>query len=128
MILYVARDKSKTEMITVKVSKIVYAEFQAACEMRGGSMSGILHQFMVKTVTEERTSQPGIFAQILARIYRRKFEEKGIAAYLEHPHPHEAGSSVQEIDHPEEIHNLEDLKTATRRKSSAQPKKKKNSA
>ena len=73
------KKKAKTEMITVKVTPQIYAQYQAACEMRGGSMAGLLHIFMVKTIHEEAARDPATFGQILARIYQR-FAEKGIAA------------------------------------------------
>jgi hypothetical protein len=127
MIFHVARKKSKTEMLTVKVAKVTYAEFQAACELRGISMSGLFHLYMVQTIREERDTSPGLFAQTLARIYRHKYEEKGLAALNEDIH--DTGSTVQPIDHPEEIRNLEDLKKATRRTARpSQPRRKTKSA
>ena len=120
MILDVARTKTKTEMLTIRVSPTVYAEFQAACENRGISMSGLLHLRIVETIREERDHNPGIFAQTLARIYREKHQDELDMATEE---PRAVGSPASRIEHPEEIRSLEDVQKVTRRKAHTRPKK-----
>lgn len=57
--LYVA----KVKMINVRLSPTVHDQFKIACELRGASMSSLLHQFIVRTIREERELEPHAFAQ-----------------------------------------------------------------
>jgi hypothetical protein len=61
----------KSEMVTVKVTPRIYAEFQAACEMRDIKMATQLHIFMVKMIHEEKLRDPGVFAEIAVRTWQR---------------------------------------------------------
>jgi hypothetical protein len=105
MLIDVTRNKTKTELITVRVSPRTYAEFQAACENRGISMSSDLHQHMVQIIREERQRSPDLFAETLTRVYQDRAKSESPLKV-----PEITGSPVSEIDHPEEIRSLEDLK------------------
>lgn len=52
---------SKTKMINVRLSERMHADFKTACELRGASMSSLLHQFVVRTIREEREMSPRSF-------------------------------------------------------------------
>ena len=55
--------KPKKSLVTVRLSSQTLADFKVAAELRGASMSALLHQFIVKTVREEREREPNAFAQ-----------------------------------------------------------------
>jgi hypothetical protein len=65
----------KSEMITVKVTPTIYAQFQAACQMRAIKMATQLHIFMVKMIFEEQTRDPGTFGLTFSKTFNR-LEEK----------------------------------------------------
>lgn len=52
---------AKTVMINVRLTEETRQEFQIACELRGASMAGLLHQFIVKTIREEKQKEPHSF-------------------------------------------------------------------
>jgi hypothetical protein len=120
MLIDVTRSKTKTELITVRVSPRTYAEFQAACENRGISMSSELHLHMVQIIREERQRSPDLFAETLTRVYQDRARSESSPKV-----PEITGSPVSEIDHPEEIASLEDLK---RKKPASKARKKKKTA
>lgn len=53
----------KVKMINVRLKPETHRDFMIACELRGGSMSSILHQFIVRTIREEREMSPKAFAK-----------------------------------------------------------------
>ena len=57
--------RTKTKMLTVKVSPLVAKEFMAASKSRGGTMAGLIHMFVVRTIKEERDSNPEGFRKAL---------------------------------------------------------------
>lgn len=51
----------KVKMINVRLKPETHDEFKIACELRGGSMSSIMHQFIVRTIREEKERDPRAF-------------------------------------------------------------------
>lgn len=52
---------NKEVLVTVRAKELVRDEFKIACELRGATMSGLLHQFMVRTIREEKDAAPQAF-------------------------------------------------------------------
>lgn len=59
MVYFVATPKVK--MINVRLKPSVHDEFKIACELRGASMSSLMHQFIVRTIREEKDREPQAF-------------------------------------------------------------------
>lgn len=59
MLDFVASPKAK--MVNVRLTPIVHDQFKIACDLRGVSMSSLLHQFIVRTIREERELDPKAF-------------------------------------------------------------------
>lgn len=59
MVVTVASPKDK--MINVRLSPTVHDQFKIACELRGVSMSSLLHQFIVRVIREEKNMDPDAF-------------------------------------------------------------------
>lgn len=51
----------KAKMINVRLTPAVHDQFKIACDLRGVSMSSLLHQFIVRTIREERELEPKMF-------------------------------------------------------------------
>lgn len=51
----------KVKMINVRLKPDTHDEFKIACELRGGSMSSLMHQFIVRTIREEKERDPRAF-------------------------------------------------------------------
>jgi hypothetical protein len=51
----------KDKMVNVRLTPAVHDQFKIACELRGASMSSLLHQFIVRTIREERELDPKAF-------------------------------------------------------------------
>jgi|SRR5580704_1674993 hypothetical protein len=71
-------ERTKDAVINVRVRPQVRLEFRAAAEMKGGTMSGLIHQFIVKTIREERESDPVAFAEIQERLRQEPDDDGGI--------------------------------------------------
>lgn len=48
-------------MINVRLTDETHEDFKIVCELRGVSMSGALHQFIVKSIREEKEREPQAF-------------------------------------------------------------------
>lgn len=48
----------KERLVNVRLTPKTHEEFKIACELRGASMSSLLHQFIVRTIREERERDP----------------------------------------------------------------------
>lgn len=59
MFVFVASPKIK--MINVRLKPLVHEEFKIACDLRGASMSSLMHQFIVRTIREEKELSPQTF-------------------------------------------------------------------
>jgi len=53
----------KIKMINVRLAPNVHDDFKIACELRGASMSSLMHQFIFRTIREEREASPHAFKQ-----------------------------------------------------------------
>jgi len=57
MLLLVPKEK----LVNVRLTPKTHEEFKIACELRGASMSSLLHQFIVRTIREEKDMSPHSF-------------------------------------------------------------------
>ena len=57
----VATTTGKDVHITFRINPKVREDFKIAADLRGASMSGLIHQFIVKTIREEKASNPDAF-------------------------------------------------------------------
>lgn len=57
----VTTKENKEVRINVKISPTKRREFQIAAELRGGTVSGLIHQFIVRTIHEEKQQHPEVF-------------------------------------------------------------------
>jgi hypothetical protein len=55
----------KTKMLTCKVSPDTYKEYQVAAKLKGGTMSGLIHMFVVRTIDEQKEGKPDAFRKAL---------------------------------------------------------------
>lgn len=58
MLMRVAMKKA---ILNLRLRPEVREEFAVAAELRGASMSGLLHQFIVRTIREEKEAAPHAF-------------------------------------------------------------------
>lgn len=58
MLIFVADKKA---ILNLRVKPEVRDEFAVAAELRGASMSGLIHQFIVRTIREEKELSPSAF-------------------------------------------------------------------
>ena len=54
----------KDVLVNLRLKPKTRDEFKVAAELRGASMSGLLHQFIVKTIREEKERCPEAFVQV----------------------------------------------------------------
>jgi hypothetical protein len=54
---------AKVKMINVRLSEKAHNDFKIAAELRGASMSTLLHQFIVGVTREEKERDPKAFEQ-----------------------------------------------------------------
>jgi hypothetical protein len=66
--------------INVRVRKDVRENFKIVADLRGASMSSLIHQFMVKCIREEKKIAPEIFGntEFPAGVYRQKTETEDL--------------------------------------------------
>lgn len=53
---------NKEVLVTIRVAENVREEFKKAAELRGSTMSGLMHQFIIRTIREEKQMSPHVFA------------------------------------------------------------------
>lgn len=51
----------KERLVNVRLKEQTHKEFKIACDLRGASMSSLLHQFIVRTIREEKEASPQSF-------------------------------------------------------------------
>lgn len=61
----------KVKMINVRLTASVHDDFKTACELRGASMSSLLHQFVVRTIREEKEHDPRASSRSAPRSRKR---------------------------------------------------------
>lgn len=54
---------SRKSMINVRLAEQTHEEFKIVAELRGASMSTLLHQFIVKAIREEKELAPQAFVK-----------------------------------------------------------------
>lgn len=54
---------NKEVLVTVRIAENVREEFKKAAELRGSTMSGLMHQFIIRTIREEKQIAPQAFAE-----------------------------------------------------------------
>ena len=52
---------TKEVLVTVRIAEPVRDEFKIAAGLRGATMSGLIHQFIVRTIREEKEASPHEF-------------------------------------------------------------------
>lgn len=52
----------KEVLVTIRIAENVRDEFKKAAELRGATMSGLMHQFIIRTIREEKQMSPHEFA------------------------------------------------------------------
>src|SRR5262249_301692 len=77
-ILYRAmvNDSGDKVLINLKLDPWEREEFRLACKLRGASMSGLLHQYIVQTIRAERALNPDAFVAAADRWHEQR---EGIA-------------------------------------------------
>lgn len=56
--------KNKEVLINIRLKPETREEFRISAELRGGTMSGLLHQFIVRTIREEKERDPKAFSKL----------------------------------------------------------------
>ena len=56
--------KNKEVLINIRLKPETREEFRISAELRGATMSGLLHQFIVRTIREEKERDPEAFASM----------------------------------------------------------------
>ena len=51
----------KEVLVTIRISENTRDEFKIAAELRGSTMSGLLHQWIIRTIREEKQMSPQNF-------------------------------------------------------------------
>jgi uncharacterized protein (DUF1778 family) len=59
----VSTTSGKDVHITFRINPKVRDDFKIAADLRGASMSGLIHQFIVKTIREEKGINPEAFLE-----------------------------------------------------------------
>ncbi len=55
---------SRKSMINVRLAEATHEDFKIVAELRGASMSTLLHQFIVKAIREEKEISPQAFQKV----------------------------------------------------------------
>lgn len=54
-------------ILNIRISRGIREEFRVAAKMKGSSMSGLLHQFVIKSIREEKALDPSKFEKLLTK-------------------------------------------------------------
>lgn len=65
----------KKAAFTIRVSEDVRDEFHVAARLRGLNAAGLMHQFMVQAIREEKRRDPAAFAEAMANIKQSQAKE-----------------------------------------------------
>ena len=57
-------EQTKEKLITVRVTEDKHAEFKIAADLRGATMSSLIHQFIFQVIREEKRQHPEAFADL----------------------------------------------------------------
>lgn len=64
--------RTKDERINFRISPKTKIELEAVAELRGTSMSGLIHQLIVRAIRDERVADPKAFNAAVQRIEKFK--------------------------------------------------------
>lgn len=78
--VYLYRAMGKKSLLTVRLEPEKLLEFQAACDLRGVTMSSWTHQFIVRTIREEKDKDAEEFKLALERAREKSKKAKKRAA------------------------------------------------
>jgi antitoxin component of RelBE/YafQ-DinJ toxin-antitoxin module len=67
MNIVVTQQKLKGDWLQIRIREEVKQEFAIAADLRGASMSGLILQFIMKTIREEKAMSPQSFPQSLRK-------------------------------------------------------------
>lgn len=79
------KNEGKKASLNIKIQPAVLEEYQAACKLRGATMSGILSLRIEQVIREEKTNNPTEFARVLSEIRAREADERSRATTLPIP-------------------------------------------
>ena len=70
---------TKEVLVTVRIAPEVRDQFKRAAELRGSTMSGLMHQFIVRTIREEREIEPRAFKRVPDKAHKEEPDfQKGV--------------------------------------------------
>ncbi len=65
---YTTLVRTKDERINIRISPKTKIELEAVAELRGTSMSGVIHQSIVRAIRDERAADPKAFNEAVQRL------------------------------------------------------------
>lgn len=80
--------KKKTSLMNLKIKPDIHFEFKIAAELRGATMSGLLHQHITQVIYEEKKRHTAAEWEAVAERLRLESEdenERAIREYGTHP-------------------------------------------
>jgi hypothetical protein len=57
-------EQTKEKLITVRVAEDKHAEFKIAADLRGATMSSLIHQYIFQIIREEKRQHPEAFTHL----------------------------------------------------------------
>ena len=60
----------KEVLVTIRIAENVRDEFKKAAELRGATMSGLMHQDIIRTIREEKQTWPADEVRLIALVDR----------------------------------------------------------
>jgi hypothetical protein len=57
-------EQTKEKLITVRVAEDKHVEFKIAAELRGATMSSLIHQYIFQVIREEKRQHPEAFTHL----------------------------------------------------------------
>lgn len=70
----------KEVLVTIRIAENVRDEFKIAAQLRGASMSGLMHQYIVRTIREEKELSPHSFTADLHKRIADDIANPGVKA------------------------------------------------
>lgn len=83
-------ESTKDKVLNIRLKPQTREEFRIAAELRGATMSSLIHQFVIKTIREERIASPEAFAHL-----NGGYVPAPIAAEIRQKHLFSAGENVR---------------------------------
>lgn len=85
--------ENKEKLINIRVKELQRDEFRVAAELRGATMSTLIHQFIVKTIREEKERDPDEFKLLLKEVRSQSEKENAATNRKEVKDPAKKGGS-----------------------------------